>query len=213
MHLVFTGHEYADGGAHILEVLNRENIKASFFFTGDFYRNNEFAPLISDLKKNGHYLGAHSNKHLLYNDWSADKKLLVTETEFNEDLNLNYAEMKKFGINKSDAPYYLPPYEWNDSTITSWTKKNQLTLINYTKGTLSHADYTTPDDKNYKSTEVIYNSILDYEAKASLNGFLLLSHIGTHPNRTDKFYLELEHLIKALKRNGYQFVSLNEMLD
>ena len=213
IHLEFTGHEYADGGSHIMKVLNQANIKASFFFTGDFYRNNEFAPLISDLIKEGHYLGAHSNKHLLYNDWSLDKKLLVTESEFNKDLNLNYVEMKKFGINKTDAPYYLPPYEWNDSTITSWTKKNKLTLINFTKGTLSHADYTMPNDKNYKSTEAIYKSILDFEAKESLNGFLLLSHIGTHPNRVDKFYLQLENLIKTLKKEGYQFKSLNETLD
>ncbi|WP_418603291.1 polysaccharide deacetylase family protein [Hwangdonia sp.] len=213
IHLMFSGHKYADGGTHILQVLKQENIKASFFFTGDFYRNKEFHALISDLKKDGHYLGAHSNKHLLYNDWTADKKLLVTESEFNEDLKLNYAEMKKFGINKTDANYYLPPYEWNDSTITSWTKKNILSLINFTKGTLSQADYTTPKDKNYKSTETIYKSILDYESEESLHGFLLLSHIGTHPDRTDKFYLELENLIKTLKLKGYQFVSLNTMLD
>ena len=213
IHLVFTGHEYADGGDHILQLLRKENIKASFFFTGDFYRNHQFSGLISELISEGHYLGAHSDKHLLYNDWSPDKKRLVSENEFTNDLLLNYAEMKKFGIEKKEAPFYLPPYEWNDSTITSWTEKNHLTLINYTKGTLSHADYTTPSDKNYRSSATIYNSILEHEAKESLNGFLLLSHIGTHPDRTDKFYLKLGSIISTLKQKEYHFVSLNEMLE
>ena len=33
--LVFTGHEYAEGGEVILDALQRRSAKASFFFTGD----------------------------------------------------------------------------------------------------------------------------------------------------------------------------------
>jgi len=35
--LVFTGHEFADGGDYIAEVLKKNKVKASFFLTGDFY--------------------------------------------------------------------------------------------------------------------------------------------------------------------------------
>jgi peptidoglycan/xylan/chitin deacetylase (PgdA/CDA1 family) len=37
--LVFTGGDYADGGPHIRCVLRKRGVKASFFFTGDFYRD------------------------------------------------------------------------------------------------------------------------------------------------------------------------------
>ena len=40
--LVFTGDEFADGGNLIADVLDKQSIKASFFFTGNFYRNNSF---------------------------------------------------------------------------------------------------------------------------------------------------------------------------
>ncbi len=106
--LVFTGHEFADGGTNILQTLQQQHIKASFFLTGDFYRSKEFAPLISQLKKNGHYLGAHSNKHLLYADWSKRDSLLITKQEFKKDLLQNYAEMKRFGISKSNVSLFLP---------------------------------------------------------------------------------------------------------
>ncbi len=52
-------------------------------------------------------------------------------------------------------------------------KKLGLQLINYTPGTLSHADYTTSKDKNYRSSETIYNSIIDYE-KSKPAGLMVL---------------------------------------
>ena len=42
-----------------------------------------------------------------------------------------------------------------------------LQLVNYTPGTLSHADYTTPDEKNYRNSQTIYQSIVDFEQKHS----------------------------------------------
>ena len=213
INLVFTGDEYADGSSEILATLTQHNIKASFFLTGNFYRNKANLDFISKAKESGHYLGAHSDQHLLYNDWSEEKKLLVNQQEFQSDLKANYAEMALHGIEKNEAPYFLPPYEWNNALITQWTDLLDLTLINYSPGTISHADYTTPDMDNYRSSAMITNSILTFEEQEGLNGFMLLSHIGTHPDRTDKFYSTLDDLIKILDKRGYEFVPLNELLD
>lgn len=211
--LLFSADEYADGAAKILEVLDKHSIKASFFLTGNFYRNKKFAPFIKKAKKAGHYLGAHSDKHLLYNDWTEAKKLLVSQEEFKTDLKANYAEMKKHGIQKEEAPYFLPSYEWNDEMITQWADQMKITIINHTAGTLSHADYTTPKMKNYRSTETIMKSILFREKTEDLNGFLLLSHLGTHPDRTDKFYIRFDDLISTLIKRGYEFETLDDILD
>ena len=56
-------------------------------------------------------------------------------------------------------------------------------------------------DKNYRSSDMIYNSIINYEQSkpAGLNGFILLLHIGTDPKRTDKFYKSLPGLLKYFK--------------
>lgn len=213
INLLFSADEYADGGKKILQVLNKHGIKASFFLTGNFYRNKKYSDFIKIAKKQGHYLGAHSDKHLLYNEWTDKKKLLVGQEEFKADLKANYAEMEKYGIQKKDAPYFLPPYEWNNEIITQWADQMDITLINYSPGTLSNADYTTPKMDNYKSTEDIIESILSYEEKEGLNGFMLLSHVGTHPDRTDKFYSRLEELISTLEKKGYKFESLDSVLD
>jgi endoglucanase len=140
--------------------------------------------------------------------------LLVTEQQFKTDLEKNYAEMKKYGLEKKHAANFLPPYEWYNDTIAAWTKESGLQLINFTPGTKSTADYTIPDMKNYRSSEEIYQSIINYEQlkPTGLNGFILLIHIGIDPKRTDKFYHKLPQLIKYLKTKGYQFQTVNQLL-
>jgi endoglucanase len=213
--LVFTGHEFADGGEIILGTLRKHQIKAAFFFTGDFYRNRQFSSLITSLKTAGHYLGAHSDKHLLYCSWGKRDSLLVSQGEFKSDLLSNYREMARFGITKGAARYFLPPFEWYNDSISAWTKELGLVLINYTSGTYSNADWTHPELGNqYLSSDTIFARIVRYEAQHphGLNGFLLLTHIGTDPRRTDKFYRQLDRLITELKRRGYQFTRLQEAI-
>ena len=125
----------------------------------------------------------------------------------------NYSEMKKFGIERAEAPFFLPPYEWYNDSISVWTDELGLTLMNFSPGTYSNADYTTPEmGERYLSSEEIYNRILSLEEKDpnGLNGFILLLHIGTDPRRTDKFYFKLDDLIKELQAKGYYFISLNQ---
>jgi endoglucanase len=210
--IVFTGDEFAEGGNHIASVLKQQKTPASFFFTGRFYRNPSFKTIIQQLKAGGHYLGAHSDQHLLYCDWTKRDSLLVSQKQFSQDLSANYQAMEEFGIQKKDAKFFLPPYEWYNDTITAWTNQLGLQLINYTPGTKSHADYTAPGMKNYTSSETIMESIRQYENARGMNGFILLLHIGAGPQRTDKFYHQLPQLIGELKMKNYQLVRIDELL-
>ncbi len=210
IYLAFTGHEFADGAETIMKALKRNNVKASFFFTGDFYRSPSHSKIITALRKAGHYLGGHSDAHVLYAPWEHRDSLLVTKREFFTDLKNNYTEMAKFGISKKEARFFLPPYEWYNQTIADWTDEAGLTLVNFTPGTSSNADYTTPDMKNYVPADTIAHRILAYERRSSsgLKGFILLSHFGTDPSRTEKFYSRLDALIKELRQRGYTFKRL-----
>jgi peptidoglycan/xylan/chitin deacetylase (PgdA/CDA1 family) len=120
--------------------------------------------------------------------------------------------MNGFGITKKDAPFFLPPYEWYNDSISVWARQSGIQLINFTSGTLSNADYTTPDMKNYRSSDTIYQSIIGYEQTHGLNGFILLLHIGTDAKRTDKMYHSLCGLVDYLKQKQYHIVRVDELL-
>lgn len=213
--LVFTGDSFADGGGHIRTVLKKLEIPAAFFLTGNFYRNPKFKPIITGLIADGHYLGAHSDRHLQYCDWNRRDSLLVTREEFSKDLADNYLEMAKFGIQKTDARYFLPPYEWYNDSISTWCRQAGLILVNFTPGTKSHTDWTVPElGSRYVDSQTIFTSILNFEQAQpnGLNGFILLSHIGADSTRADKFYYQLEPLVQTLLQRGYRFKRINELL-
>lgn len=211
--LVFTAHDFAEGYDTIIRVLRKHNIKASFFFTGDFYRNSDFSHLISELAGDGHYLGAHSDKHLLYASWENRDSLLVTKEDFIKDLKANYFEMERFGILKDSALLFLPPFEWYNDTISHWCKEIGITLVNFSPGTIANHDWTIPEPGSlYFSSDSIYKNILTFEESANMNGFILLTHLGTNPRRTDKFYFLLDSLVSDLKIRGYQFPILRDLV-
>jgi peptidoglycan/xylan/chitin deacetylase (PgdA/CDA1 family) len=212
--LVFCGNEFADGYKTIRQTLKKLNIKASFFFTGDFYRNSKFTNVIKGLQEDGHYLGANSDKHLLYCSFRNRDSLLVYKSEFINDIKDNYAEMAKFGIKKNQAPFFFPPYEQHNDSISQWCREIGINLINMTPGSLSNNDNSTPEmrDKYYSSNE-IFNRILQLSNKQGLNGYILMFHMGCDKHRQDKFYLRLYSLLVELSKAGYDFADLYQATD
>jgi endoglucanase len=215
IYLVFTGHEFADGYNTISEVLSKHGIKASFFFTGDFYRNEKYQQLIKTLINEGHYLGAHSDKHILYVSWENRDSTLICKDDFVKDVRMNYEEMKKFGISKEDAKIYLPPFEFYNQQISDWCKEIGLVLVCHSSGINSTQDWSYPElGSKYFSSQKIIHDIFSYESNQpnGLKGFILLMHIGADERRTDKLYNRLDEIITELKRRGYSFVLLTESI-
>lgn len=205
---VFTAADKADGAERIISTLRKYNIKGGFFFTGEFFEM--YPDVVRRLVAEGHYVGSHSYGHLLYAPWGNRDSLLVTKQEFEEDIFKSYKLLREFGI--TDAPYFIPPYEHYNATISSWARQLGLQVINYTPGTLTNGDYTTPEMKRYFSSKEILNRIWEYERTDpnGLNGHIMLIHFGTDPARTDKFYDKLPGLIRELRRKGYSFTPLKD---
>jgi peptidoglycan/xylan/chitin deacetylase (PgdA/CDA1 family) len=213
--LAFTGHSFAEGGVTILNELAGRKAKASFFFTGDFLVNTNFEPLVRRVIAEGHYLGPHSDKHLLYCAWDNAKKTLVTRDEFGTDLTANLQKIQRFGVKRTKVKFFLPSFEQYNSDITAWSSEMGLTLINFTPGTRSNADYTGEADTNFVSSQAIFDSIVKRERDDlhGLNGFILLLHIGSGPGRADKFHTRFGELLDYLSGKGYQFVRVDELLE
>ncbi len=213
--LIFSADIDGEGVPFIDSTLHSMRINGSFFFTGNFLVNKSNRKPLKRLIDHGNYVGSHSYGHLLYCDWTRRDSLLLDHADFLSDLEKSYNTLKKFGIEKQEAKYFLPPYEWYNDTIASWARGFGLQVINFTPGTYSNADYTTPDmGKKYLPSDTIYNRILRFEVthRNGLNGFLLLVHAGSNAARTDKFYWKLPSLITELRKRGYRFVRVDELL-
>lgn len=206
VYLIFSAHDLKEGGQTIISALKRHNVKASFFLTGEFYADPENHSFLGQLIKDGHFLGAHSDRHLLYADWSKRDSLLISREQFESDLKENYRKMSACGIAVESVKFFLPPYEWYNQSITDWAGQLGLTLINFTPGIRTNADYTTPEMSGYLSSDAIMENLKKFEKNDPhrLNGCIVLIHLGTSAKRTDKFYNRLDELITLMKKKNYQ---------
>jgi len=211
--LVFTGDEFGESMAPILDTLKQRKIVASFFATGNFLWQPPRRKLVERAIAEGHYVGPHSDKHLLYAEWAAPYKSLVTEEEFSSDLKKNIADLREVGALKGDGTVlFIPPYEYYNSEQVRWARAIGATVFNFTPGSGSNRDYIREGDKKFVSSQQLLMDILAYEKKDlnGLNGFVLLLHLGS--GRKDPFHPQLGKLCDVLSERGYTFERVDKML-
>jgi peptidoglycan/xylan/chitin deacetylase (PgdA/CDA1 family) len=212
--LVFTGGDFGEGTGAVLDALEKHRVPGSFYFTGDYLAKPEHGPHLERMLASGHVIGPHGHAHLLYCPWEDREKTLVTREEFASDLRRNVETLSRLGVNCESMLWWIPPYEWYNAEIARWSEEVGHRVFNFTPGTLSHADYTEDEAKNYRSNQVIWDSIFAYEAGQpdGLNGFMLLTHVGAGPRRTEKFFDRLDEMITKLRDLGYSFSSIPVLL-
>ena len=211
IYLTFTADSMFQGGEKILKILKKAKVKGSFFLTGNCLRMKEHRKLINDIIKDGHYVGAHSNGHLLYCAWENRDSMLVSRDELIADLRQNARELEHFDVSVDESRWYLPPYEYYNEECVDLIENMGYKVINYTPGTATPADYTTPSMKNYQSSQKLIDRLYTFEKAVGLNGAVILVHPGVDESRIDRLYNRLDEIIQYLKRKGYKFKSLKEL--
>lgn len=213
MALVFTGGEFGEGLETLLDELKARQLKAGFFFTGDFFQIEGHQPLIRRLVREGHYLGPHSDEHLLLASWE-DERTLVTKEQFTEDLLRNIDRCVQYGFKRENIRYWIPPYEHINEEVCGWAKPLGITTFNFTRGTLSHTDYAPEGDRAFRPSQIVIESIKEYPRKDphGFNGFILLMHVGAG-KRQDKLHPHFAEIVDFLTNEGYKMIRVDHLLD
>ena len=207
VYLCFTADVNFNGAEKILKTLKKQKVKGNFFLTGNCLRHAPNQDVVRRIVSEGHYVGGHSDKHVLYCDWGADRPSLMSADDIIADLRANYAELAKFGVKREDAVWFLPPYEHYNAQSVNIIRGMGCQVVNYTPGIGTPADYTIPSMKNYKQAQPLIDGLWKFEKENGLNGALVLIHPGIHPDRPDseRLYNRLDEIIRTLKKKGYRF--------
>jgi peptidoglycan/xylan/chitin deacetylase (PgdA/CDA1 family) len=212
--LAFTAHEHGEGLATILDLLASARAKGSFFFTGDFLRRSEYEPLIRRAVAEGHLVGPHSDRHLLYAAWE-DRRTLVTRDEFARDLLDNLRELERFGVRRASLRWWMPPYEWYSADIARWSAELGVRVMNFTPGTRTNADYLGESEPRFLSSAAILDTVRVRlrEDPDAMNGYVLLVHAGVGPGRRDKFVDNALPSLIELLRARHDIVRVDALLE
>ncbi|QEG37540.1 glycoside hydrolase family 9 protein [Bythopirellula goksoeyrii] len=210
--LLFTADKHVEGAESVINTLAEYNLPATFFLTGKALDAPSMRDWTRRALEDGHYVGPHSDGHLLYAPWKDRQKSLVSKERFQADLYRNLAEIGELGADQSEPIYFVPPFEWHNSQHSTWAKELGCQMINFTLGSGSHRDFAPEDHQAYRTSDQLLQEILAYEntEATGLNGHLLLLHLGT--TRKDKMYDKLDELIEGLQQRGYEFVRIDKLL-
>ncbi len=167
----------------ILQILNKENIKATFFCIGKRISGNE--NILIQIKEQGHIIGNHSYSHHFWFDMFSSKKMLA-------DMKMMDDETEK--ITGLKPVLFRPPYG-----VTNPNLKKAIINGNYTPvgWSVRSMDTVTKDERKLLSK--INNAIKP--------GAVFLFH------DTSKATVNvLPAFIQEVKNRGYQFIPLDKLL-
>jgi len=218
--LTFDGDYLDNVTVEILDILKDENVRCNMFLTGRYMRR--YGGLVKRMMADGHEIGNHSwtHPHLTTFEQNRLHETLpaITFEVIQQEL-MKTAELFYQITGKRMAPYWRSPYGEHNTEIRGWAATVGFRHIGWTVGRNWDEGMDTLDwvaDKTattYHSADEIAEKILSFADKNSYgaNGAVILMHLGTQ--RTDDYpHLKLPYIIQQLKKRGYQFVTISEML-
>lgn len=168
----------------ILDILNNNNVKATFFVTGKWLESNSEG--LIKIVDQGHSIGNHSNNHKHMD--------LLSLKECQEEILCVHNLVKEITGIKMNL--FRPPYGDFNNTIIHTAKEIGYETVNW--------NIDSMDWKDYGIGDIIKQTVANEELS---NGSIIVFRSGT--KYTSK---ALEEVIISLQEKGYELISLDELI-
>ncbi|MCA0984118.1 delta-lactam-biosynthetic de-N-acetylase [Halobacillus yeomjeoni] len=180
-----SGYEQGHTGK-VLDVLKDKNVPATFFVTGHYI---ESAPeLLKRMVNEGHLIGNHS--------WHHPDFTKVSKEKMKDELDRVEKAVRSL-TGQQTMSYVRPPRgTFNDRTL-AWANEFGYTHAFWS---IAFKDWETDRQKGW---EYAYRSVVDQIHP----GAVILLHSVSEDNAE-----ALEHLIDELRKRGYHFGNLNQLM-
>ncbi|GIP33019.1 polysaccharide deacetylase family protein [Paenibacillus sp. J2TS4] len=173
----------------ILEILKKNNVKATFFLLG--YRAEANPNVVKRIAKEGHAIGNHSYNHPNFPN--------LPLTVFEQQMTRTQKILNR--LIGYEPKLIRPPYGAINEEQLQWAIQNQFMIVNWNVDSL--------DWKGLSAKQVSAN-ILNH----AHSGAIILQHsAGGNGSNLTGTVEALQGIIEKLKADGYQFVTVPEMLN
>lgn len=172
----------SDSIDEILNILDKYNVKSTFFLVGSWVDDNE--ELVAKIHKKGHELGNHSNTHA--NTKELSEKAIV------EELEITSSKIEKITGDKTTL--YRPPFGDVDNKTLEICKSLGYKVVKW-----------DVDSMDWK--EIGPNHVIERVARSSQPGSIVLFHANI--NRVEDY---LDSIISNLQEDGYEIVPVSELI-
>lgn len=174
----------ADDTIQILDILDKYNIKTTFFMTGGWVES--YPDMVKEIYSRGHDLGNHSQNHKQMSKLSVEQQ--------KEEIMKVSATVKE--LTGYDMFLFRPPYGDYNNTLINTVYSCNYYPIQWSVDSLDWKDY---------GVDSIIKTVTKHKKLA--NGAIVLMHNGA------KFTAQaLEDVIKGLQEQGYTIVPISQLI-
>lgn len=168
----------------VIEILKENNVKATFFLSGPWVK--QYPEIPQRIKKDGHEIGSHGYRHINLSN--------LSKTEVKEEVMKAHKNIKE--VTGVDAKLIRTPNgDYNEQVIEGIHECN-YEAIQWGTDSL---DWMNPG----------INTIIERVSKRVHPGDIILMHASDTCKQTHE---ALPVVIKNLKQQGYEFVTVSELL-
>ncbi len=183
--LTFDDGPHSEKTPKILDVLQENNVKATFFIVGENVNGNE--EIIERIIKEGHEIGNHTFGHKYL--FKVDRYVMEREIDLCDDEIFNYSEY--------NATLFRPPGGIYNDVLTAVCNERGYDMVLWSIDTRDWAG---------TSAEDIENEIM---ANVEDGAIILMHDYVCAESYTD---VALMNVIPKLKELGYSFVTVSELI-
>jgi peptidoglycan/xylan/chitin deacetylase (PgdA/CDA1 family) len=210
--LTFDAGSAANGADSIIQILQEYELELTFFLTGMFIK--KFPDIVQNLISNGHELANHTYTHPHLTSFSVNqihKNLMHTDRSFIYD-QLNRTDSLYYQrFRQHLKPYWRAPFGEINNQILMWAAELGYKHIGWSSGCDTRDWVSDQDSELYRTSEEIYQHLIELESKDRLRGAVILMHIHTD-RADDKPFKILPKLIDTLHNRGYKIVPISTLL-
>ena len=182
--LTFDGAWGNEDTATLLDILERQNVTATFFFTGGWISN--FPEDVKTILAKGHEVGNHSENH--------KQMSTLSKEQCKEEIQIVHTKVKE--LTGLDMTVFRPPFGDYDDTVIEAANELGYHVIQWDVDSLDWKDY---------GCDSIIHTVTNHKHLG--NGSIVLMHNGAKYTKD-----ALEEMIIELKNQGYEFVKVSELI-
>ena len=182
--LTFDGAWGNEDTSTLLDILERQNITATFFFTGGWISN--YPDDVKTILAKGHEVGNHSENHKQMSKLSRE--------QCKEEIQIVHNKVKE--LTGLEMTVFRPPFGDYDDTVIQAANELGYHVIQWDVDSLDWKDY---------GCDSIIHTVTNHKHLG--NGSIILMHNGAKYTKD-----ALEEMIIKLKEQGYEFVKVSDLI-
>lgn len=212
--LTFDGGSNDTGAREILKILVERQIVTTIFLTGQFIEN--YPGLVKEIIAAGHEVGNHTYNHPHLTTFEENRKH-ETRTgitrEYIQRQLLRTDSLFKALTGQRMVPYWRAAYGEYNQEILDWAAEAGFLHVGWTTG-FDTFDWVKDEESDlFKKPEDVREAILKKDdEKNSLNGAIILMHLGTE-RQNGQMFTVLGELIDELRSRGFEPVTVTKLLN